>query len=197
PYTTLVRSVENAKHPQFDDGWNAEDCLMEIANNDVEVLILLWQVIADTINGNYSRKRSIWLVGEGSYGKSTYQDLIRNVIGIENVAGLKIEQFTSNASGQNFNLSMLEGKVANIADDVQSNMYIDDSSNFNSLVSNDPVIVEHKGKSGYLVQFNMTLIFSTNGLPRIKNKTHGTYRRMLIVPFLASFDGKEVNYNIK
>src|SRR5699024_10689961 len=93
--------------------------------------------------------------------------------------------------------SMLEGKVANIADDVQSNMYIDDSSNFNSLVSNDPVIVEHKGKSGYLVQFNMTLIFSTNGLPRIKNKTHGTYRRMLIVPFLASLDSKEVNYNIK
>lgn len=198
-FTSKIQTdyVEDAKHPNFEDGWNVEDWLMEIANNDVEVLILLWQVIADTINGNYSRKRSIWLVGEGSNGKSTYQDLIRNVIGIENVAGLKIEQFTSNASGQNFNLSMLEGKVANIADDVQSNMYIDDSSNFNSLVSNDPVIVEHKGKSGYLVQFNMTLIFSTNGLPRIKNKTHGTYRRMLIVPFLASFDGKEVNYNIK
>src|SRR5699024_4761112 len=69
--------------------------------------------------------------------------------------------------------------------------------NFNSVVTGDPVIVEHKGKGGYVVEFNLTVIQSTNGLPRIKNKTHGTYRRMLIVPFLATFDGVSTNYDIK
>lgn len=198
-FTSKVKTdyVDNPEHPDFDDGWNIEKWIMEIANDDVEVFILLWQVIADAINGNYSRKRSIWLVGEGSNGKSSYQDLLRNVIGIENVAGLKIDQFSSNSSGQNFNLALLEGRVANIADDVQSNAYIDDSSNFNSIITGEPVIVEPKGKTGYLVEFNLTMIFSTNGLPRIRNKTFGTYRRMLLVPFLADFKGENVNFNIK
>ena len=198
-FTSKVKTdyVDNPEHPDFDDGWNIEKWIMEIANDDVEVFILLWQVIADAINGNYSRKRSIWLVGDGSNGKGTYQDLIRHLVGTENVAGLKIDQFAGNNSGQNFNLAMLEGKTVNIGDDVQSNAYVDDSSNFNSVVTGDQVIVEHKGKGGYVVEFNLTVIQSTNGLPRIKNKTHGTYRRMLIVPFLATFDGKEVNYDIK
>ena len=198
-FTSKVKTdyVDNPEHPDFDDGWNIEKWIMEIANDDVEIFILLWQVIADAINGNYSRKRSIWLVGDGSNGKGTYQDLIRHLVGTENVAGLKIDQFSSNNSGQNFNLAMLEGKTVNIGDDVQSNAYVDDSSNFNSVVTGDPVIVEHKGKGGYVVEFNLTVIQSTNGLPRIKNKTHGTYRRMLIVPFLATFDGVETNYDIK
>src|SRR5699024_7999070 len=71
--------IENAKHPEFEDGWNVDDWLMEIANNDVEIYNLLWEVISDSINGNYSRKISIWLVGDGSNGKGTYQDLIRHV----------------------------------------------------------------------------------------------------------------------
>lgn len=198
-FTSKVKTnyVENPEHPEFKDGWHIEDWVMEIANDDVEIFLLLWQVIADAINGNYSRKRSIWLTGEGSNGKGTYQDLIRHLVGTENVAGLKIDQFTGNSNGQNFNLAMLEGKTVNIGDDVQSNAYVDDSSNFNSVVTGDPVIVEHKGKGGYVVEFNLTIIQSTNGLPRIKNKTNGTYRRLLIVPFLKSFTGEEANYNIK
>ena len=189
--------IENAKHPEFEDGWNVDDWLMEIANNDVEIYNLLWEVISDSINGNYSRKISIWLVGDGSNGKGTYQDLIRHVVGTQNVAGLKIDQFAGNSNGQNFNLAMLEGKTVNIGDDVQSNLYIDDSSNFNSVVTGDSVIVEHKGKPGYVVEFTLTIIQSTNGLPRIKNKTDGTYRRFLFVPFEAKFDGEKLNHNIK
>src|SRR5699024_9701231 len=123
--------------------------------------------------------------------------LNRHVVGAQKVAGLKIDQFAGNSNGQNFNLAMLEGKTVNIGDDVQSNLYIDDSSNFNSVVTGDSVIVEHKGKPGYVVEFTLTIIQSTNGLPRIKNKTDGTYRRFLFVPFEAKFDGKKLNHNIK
>ena len=198
-FTTKVNTnyIADPVHPSFKDGWHVDNWLMEVSDNDEEVYNLLWQVIADSINGNYSRKRSIWLVGEGANGKGTYQDLIRHLVGTVNAASLKIDQFGGNSSGQNFNLAMLEGKTVNIGDDVQSGVYVDDSSNFNSVVTGDPVIVEHKGQMGYVVEFNMTIIQSTNGLPRIKNKTHGTYRRFLIVPFLKQFDGDTANYDIK
>ena len=41
------------------------------------------------MNGNYSRKKSIWLFSDGNTGKGTYQQLIMNLVGIDNVATLK------------------------------------------------------------------------------------------------------------
>src|SRR5699024_12108024 len=38
---------------------------------------------------------------------------------------------------------------------------------------------------------------STNGMPKIHNKTGGTYRRILIVPFNAKFDVSSDNRAIK
>lgn len=193
-FTTKIETdyVHNPVHPVMQDGWNVESWIDSIADNDSEVATTLWQVISASLNGNYSRKKSIWLVGDGNNGKGTYQDLIRNIVGKDNVSTLKINQFQ-----ERFSLSMLEGKTVNIGDDVPAGVYIDDSSNFNSVVTGDPVNIEQKMKPMYSRDFNMTVIFSTNGMPKIHNKTGGTYRRILIVPFNAKFDVSSDNRAIK
>lgn len=92
---------------------------------------------------------------------------------------------------------MLEGKTAVIGDDVPANVYIDDSSNFNSVVTGDMVSVEFKNKPIYNTVFRCSVIQSTNGMPKFKNKTNGTIRRIVIVPFQADFNGKTENFKIK
>lgn len=42
---------------------------------------------------------------------------------------------------------MIEGKTVIIGDDVQAGLYIDDSSNFNSVVTGEPVFVEERVNS--------------------------------------------------
>lgn len=92
---------------------------------------------------------------------------------------------------------MLEGKTLVIGDDVPVGVNIEDSSNFNSVITGDPVLVNIKNKQPYRTVFRTTVIQSTNGMPRFKNKTGGTNRRLLIVPFNADFNGAKENPNIK
>lgn len=183
--------IKNPKLPTI-NGWNIEKWFDEIACNDSQIVQTLWEVISDSINGNYSRKKSIWLIGDGSNGKGTYQQLLHNLIGSENIATLKINQF-----GERFKLALLMEKVCCIGDDVGAGIYIDDSSEFNSVVTNETVLIEIKNKMAFGVRLYPTIIQSTNDMPKIKNKTKGTYRRLLIVPFNASFDGDGDNWRIK
>ncbi|VTS31441.1 primase, superantigen-encoding pathogenicity islands SaPI [Staphylococcus pseudintermedius] len=102
-----------------------------------------------------------------------------------------------NEFDERFKLSVLEGKTAVIGDDVPVGVYIDDSSNFKSVVTGDPVLVEFKNQPLYRATFKCTVIQSTNGMPSFKDKTSGTLRRLLIVPFNANFNGQSENFNIK
>ncbi|MGH0950475.1 phage/plasmid primase, P4 family [Bacillus mycoides] len=174
------------------DGWDVHSWINSIACGDLEIEKLLWQVINDSLNGNYTRKKAIFLVGDGNNGKGTFQELIINLIGIQNIATLKVNEFD-----ERFRLSALEGKTAVIGDDVPVNVYIDDSSNFNSVVTGDRVQVEFKNKPLYSTAFRCSVIQSTNGMPKFKNKTNGTIRRIVIVPFKADFNGSVENFKIK
>ncbi|HAP5803792.1 TPA: DNA primase [Enterococcus faecalis] len=183
--------VENPPLPKFNE-WDVESWLNEIACGDAQITTLLWQVISDAINGNYSRKKSIWLMGDGSNGKGTYQQLLYNLIGPQNIATLKINQFS-----ERFKLALLVEKVAVIGDDVGAGIYIDDSSEFNSVVTNETILIEVKNRMPYSARMYVTVIQSTNEMPKIRNKSNGTYRRLLIVPFNASFEGAKDDWRIK
>lgn len=192
-FTTKISTpyIENPPAPVI-DGWNVNDWLNSIACDDQEIVHLLWQVINDALNGNYSRKKAIFFVGDGNNGKGTFQELITNLIGIDNIATLKVNQFE-----ERFQLGVIEGKTAVIGDDVPANVYIDNSSNFNSVATGDVVQVEIKNKQPYNTAFKCSVIQSTNDMPKFKNKTEGTTRRILIVPFNADFNGKKENLKIK
>lgn len=179
------------KEPPILDGWALDAWLQEIACDDDEIVRLLWEVISDAINGSYSRKKAIFLVGQGSNGKGTFQALLENLIGKKNIATLKIEDFS-----KDFMLYHLIGKVVCIGDDSIAS-FVEDTSDFNSVVTGDTVLVEPKYKDPYAANFSLTVIESTNALPKIKNKTYGTYRRLLLVPFKAQFKEKKDNPDIK
>nr|WP_275590126.1 MULTISPECIES: phage/plasmid primase, P4 family [unclassified Mammaliicoccus] len=183
--------VHNAKQPNI-KGWDFDKWLSEIACGDSEIITLLWQVINDAMNGNYTRKKAIFLVGDGNNGKGSFQQLLSNLIGFNNIASLKANEFE-----HEFKLSVLEGKTAVIGDDVPVGIIIEDSSNFKSVVTGDSVLVNVKNKQPYRAEFRCTVIQSSNGMPKFKDKTGGNNRRLLIVPFQADFNGLIENVDIK
>jgi len=189
--TIETKLVLDAPLPTI-DGWDVESWLLDLMSGDEDLVKLLWQVISASLNGNYSYRKSIWLVGNGNDGKGTYQQLITNLIGNSNVAPLKLNQFA-----ERFGLAIIEGKTVIIGDDVQAGIYVDESSNFNSVVTGEPVSVEKKGENPYMAVFKKTVIQSTNGMPSFKNKSNGTYRRIIIIPFLKTFSAKDDNWSIK
>lgn len=190
--TKITTKYQNNPVPPNIDGWTFDDWLNEVACGDAEIVKLLWQVIADSLNGNYSRKRAIFLYSEhGSSGKGTFQRLLQNLVGIDNVGALKVNQFD-----ERFRLAILVGKTICIGDDISPDIYIKDSSNFNSVTTGDMVTIEFKGRDSYTTVLRCTIIQSCNGLPNFKNKG-GTMRRLVIVPFNNHFEGNGDNWKIK
>lgn len=181
----------NIKEPCI-DGWTPSKWLNDLACGDEQIKLLLLQVIADAVNGNYSRRKAILLYGNGSNGKGTFQALIENIVGLQNCANLKINQF-----GERFALSQLIGKTVVIGDDLGAGIYIDDSGAFNSVITNDTVLIEFKGQQMFGARLYCTVIQSTNEMPKMRNRSDGTYRRLLIVPFNAKFQGDGDNWKIK
>lgn len=188
--TIATKYNQNAKAPVI-QGWNVDNWLKDLMSGDKELVQLLWQIISASTNGNYSYRKGAWFVGNGNDGKGTVQRLIMNLIGRENVASVKAEQFS-----ERFALSQVIGKTCIIGDDSQVS-YLDNAGNYFSVVTGDPVPVEAKGKQPTLAIFNKLVIQSTNFLPKFRNKSNGTYRRLLIVPFNKSFTAETDNWKIK
>ena len=184
--TNAIKNYEPMREIFDIDKW-----LNSIACDNPEIVKLYWEILAEAINPNHTREKMVILYGEGNNGKGTFQTLITNLIGLKNISTLTPHDF----SGE-FKLEMLQGKVCNIGDDI-SNKYLDDMSNLMSIVTGDPVTVNRKGKSIITARFKILNIFSANRLPRVRNKSQGTYRRLLIVPFNADFNGQIQDRRIK
>lgn len=174
-----------------DTYFDVDKWFLSIANGDEEIVKLLWEIVNEAVNPNHTREKMAILYGEGNNGKGTFQAMLTNLIGIENISTLTPHDF----SGE-FKLEMLQGKVCNIGDDI-SNKYLDDVSNLMSIVTGDPVAVNRKGKSVITARFKLLNIFSANKLPKVRNKSQGAYRRLLIIPFNADFNGQVQDRRIK
>lgn len=178
----------NAEKPK---DFDVDEWFSSLACGNEEVVTLLWQMINEAINANYTRGKVGILYGpSGNNGKSTYNALTMNVIGRENVSTLKPPEF-----GEKFKVSQINGKVANIGEEI-SDAYIDDIHNLMCIATGDPITVEEKGKPPFTLISKAFCVFSGNSLPRTRNKD-GWGRRALIIPFYADFSGQVNDPRIK
>ena len=178
----------NAEKPK---DFDVDEWFSSLACGDEEVATLLWQMINEATNSNYTRGKVGILYGpSGNNGKSTYLALAMNVIGRENVSTLKPPEF-----GEKFKVSQINGKVANFGEEI-SDAYIDDIHNLMCIATGDPITVEEKGKPPFTLISKAFCVFSGNSLPRTRNKD-GWGRRALIIPFYADFSGQVNDPRIK
>ena len=185
-----IHAIENYEAIRK-DYHDVDDWFLSIGNGNEDIVKLLWEVVNEAINPNHTREKMVILYGEGNNGKGTFQAMLTNLIGIENISTLTPHDF----SGE-FKLEMLLGKVCNIGDDI-SNKYLDDISILMSIITGDPILINRKGKSVISAQLSLLTIFSANRLPKIRNKSQGAYRRFLIIPFNADFNGQVQDRRIK
>lgn len=133
--------------------------------------------------------KSFILTGVGSNGKSTILDVLKALIGEDNISSLGMNEL-----GVRFKTAELYGKMVNIGDDISS-AYIDDNSIFKKLVTGEAVNVERKGADPFDFKNTSKLIFSANEVPRINDTSNGLMRRLVIIPFNAEFKSTDADFD--
>lgn len=159
----------------------ADGVLNRIACNDPQIRSLLEEAIGYCFYRRNELGKCFILIGDKSNGKSTFLSMVQNLLGEENIASLDLKEL-----GDRFKTAELFGKLANIGDDI-GDEFIPNAAIFRKLVTGDRVSAERKGQNPFEFNNYSKFLFSANNIPRIKDKTGAVQRRLVIIPFEATF----------
>ena len=178
----------------FDYNPNAESeivdkTLNKLACNDTEVRALLEEMVGYCFYTRNELGKAFILIGDKSNGKSTFLDMVTTALGSENVSSLDMNELD-----ETFKTAELFGKLANIGDDI-GDEFIPNSAIFKKLVTGNRVNVQRKFANPFDFNNYSKLLFSANNLPRIKDKTGAVQRRLVIIPFHATFSKNDPDYD--
>ena len=167
------------------DAYNelTDSTLNKLACNDAPIRALLEECIGYCFYRRNELGKAFILTGDKSNGKSTFLDMVKAVLGEENVSALDLKEL-----GDRFSTSMMFGKLANIGDDIGDDFLQGSQvSTFKKVVTGNRIKAERKGQDPFEFNPYVKLLFSANDIPRMKDKTGAVLRRLVIIPFNARF----------
>ena len=140
----------------------------------------------------YETQKALLLIGEGSNGKSTFINLIKALLGRENISTRGLQELEYNR----FAKADLYGKLANLYPDLSSTA-LTSTGTFKQITGGDPFTVEYKFRNGFSVVNYAKLIFSCNRIPEsVNDDSTAFFRRWIILSFPNSFEGTNQNQNL-
>ena len=165
--------------------------MLKLACGDKNVLKLLYQSVGYCLYRRNELRKSFFLLGEKRNGKSTFLDMVGNLLGEENTSNLDLCEI-----GDRFRTAELNGKLANIGDDINDE-WVSNTAIFKKVVSGDVVTVERKGKDPFKLRSFAKFFFSANSLPRLGRgkDSSAVLDRLVIIPFDAKFTKQDDDYD--
>ena len=151
-----------------------ETFMAETFNGDA--LNTIWEYMGVSILESVSAKRFMIFVGSGDNGKSVWLNVVRKVLGADNVSSATLKDLSENR----FAKAQLLGKLANIASDI-SGEELEDIASIKELTGNDQTSADRKFQSQVNFVNKASLMFSCNVLPMAVAADDAYFKRLLII----------------
>lgn len=193
PYTPEIILTNRIEHNYNKNAYNdlTDKTLNKLSVNDKQIRSLLEECIGYTFLRRNELGKAFILTGDKSNGKSTFLDLIAHILGDKNISALDLREL-----GDRFSTSMLFGKLANIGDDIGDEFMQGSAvSIFKKIVTGNRIKAEQKGKDPFEFNPYIKLLFSANDMPRMRDKTGAVLRRLVMIPFNATFSKNDEDYD--
>ena len=170
----------------------ADITLNKIACDNADIRALLEECIGFCLFRQNELSKSFILTGDGANGKSTYLDMVKNVLGRMNYVSLDLDELS-----EKFSTTTMYGKLANIGDDISDEFLQGKAiSQFKKIVSGNDIKAENKGQDVYFFKPTVKLLFSANDIPRVRNRGfEAIKRRLVIIPFRAKFSKDDEDFD--
>lgn len=184
----------HAQEPKFDN-WSFNKWINEdIGQGKKDKIKLIWQTFKAVINSNYSYHSAVFLLDDanGSAGKGTFEQLLENIAGENNYASIKLNEFEKDAV-----LATIVNKPLVIGDDNDPKKPIDSSERFKSSATGDSIVINDKYEKAYSYKPTCLIVQSLNGLPKFKDNSDATYRRIRVIKFNKHYTENASNRKVK
>jgi putative DNA primase/helicase len=145
-----------------------------------EVILQVQEFFGYCLTRNADYEKCLFLLGPGEDGKSKMIHVLREMVGPENCSAVAFASLENE-----FHRSSLYNKLVNISTEIGGN-YIE-SPYFKAITSGDPIDGAFKHQNSFQFLPFCKLLFAGNLLPRVKDTTHGYYRRLLPIKFKRQF----------
>lgn len=161
----------NAECPKFIEFLN------DVFDNDEERIKLVQELLGYCFLNEVKIQKAFFFVGPGANGKSVLAEVIRNLVGVQNVSNVAL-----NNLGSSFGMQNLPDKLVNISTENEFDRKFS-TQNFKIITSGDAVEVNIK----YHAPINTVLcaksIVLLNRMMVTGDLSNGFFRRILIIPF--------------
>lgn len=162
---------------------NFRKFLEDVTVNDESLQKVLMEFVGYILSGDRCFiHKALILLGSGRNGKSTFNQVVGELLGHGNYAAIPMKKLNDPTY-----LYLLEGKLANIADENSPDSLLD-SDMFKTLVAGGEYPVKKLYAQPYNTVNRAKFIFNCNEMPISKDRTNALHERMAIVPFDAHFD---------
>ena len=170
------------------------DALNKTFLNDQELIDYVQEVVGLAAIGKVYVEAMIIAYGEGRNGKSTFWNTIARVLG--GYAGNVSADTLTVGCRRNVKPEMAELKGVRLvlAKELEEGMRLN-TSVVKQLTSTDDIYGEKKYCAPASFTPSHTLVLYTNHLPRVGATDEGTWRRLIVIPFNAVFEGKSDQKN--
>jgi putative DNA primase/helicase len=141
-----------------------------------DLRLVIEEMLGHTLMTSRFPHKVFFLQGSsGANGKSTFLKMIGEFVG-DLASQLTLNDFNDATS-----VAFLDGKLVNIGDDIDAS-YLEQSKNFKTLASGDPIMVRPIYSLPFKLKNRATLIFTCNEMPTFKDKSGGIARRVVVIP---------------
>jgi len=178
--TKMTRYTPNLQESSL---WN--EFLDAVCCGNLPLQIFLQQVAGMAAVGKVFSENLIIAIGSGANGKSTLFNVLAYALG-DYAGTIAASALTTNVRSVGAELANLKGKRLVIAAELEDSARLS-TSMLKQLTSTDKIHAERKFRDPEDFTPSHTTILYTNHLPRVGSTDEGTWRRLLTVPFNATF----------
>ncbi len=163
--------------------------LTEVSGGDDRWISCLGRFLGYCMTDDTRFQKALFLVGQPGSGKGTILDVLHLLVGSECVLSSSFKSLT-----ERFEMGALVGKLVLQLDEAAvgwSTDSIEASRVFKTLTGGAMITPEHKHKGkGGSYRPAAKMIATSNELPKLPETSGATSRRILILPFNTSFEGR-------
>jgi putative DNA primase/helicase len=162
----------------------------EIMSSDQEKIRSIRQYFGLCLTRETKFNKALFMLGEGANGKGTVLKVLSEIVGKNNRSSITVSQLSKPCY-----VSALFNKIVNISYETLSKSDISDDI-FKAITSGDNITADAKYRDPLEFTPYCKMIFATNNMPRVDDKTNAYYRRLLVIRFEKEFGGADDDKNI-